>query len=436
MEIEETKFATEIITIPIAEIKSNPRQPRSLFDAAEMASLVESVKQYGILQPLMVTIADGGIYVLIAGERRLRAAREAGLEEVPAVICPEASEREMLELALIENVQRTDLNPLEKARAYQQLIDEFRLTHDDIAGRVGQHRSTVSNTLRLLKLPDGIQKSLLSGSISERQAAALLALYDLPLPLRKRAEEYNYDPSLKPSNVEEKVSHGASSDYVRDTISRMLLAFGKRLIWNPNTAFAVPPEMPSLCADCGMLIYRSGDNLCGEELCFQVRLNAYNRQRLPLPEPTPTPAPAPAPRVNVEIKHFNTAPSEPEEEDIEPDTEIPPTRPVMGYSTVTEPEPESTPIEAQDMAAPPAPAAPVTLVTAPPPAAPDWEHATLLVTITYMPADGNPDGRNVWVGLRANNSAPAIRMCREKETLLPGYLAGLLLDMETKFKET
>jgi len=423
----------ESIYIPLSEIQSNPRQPRTEFDAGEMASLVESVKHYGILQPLLVTIADGGIYVLIAGERRLRAAREAGLEEVPVVIVPEASERDQLELALIENVQRVDLNPLEKARAYQQLSDEFHLTHDDIAERVGQHRSTVTNTLRLLKLPEGFQQKLLGGLISERQATALLALYDLPQPLREKAAAYNYDPSLRPSNIQDKVLSGASSDYVRDTINRMLLAFGKNIIWGIDTAFAVPAEMPSLCSECANLIKRGPEALCGDESCYHIRLNAYNKQRLPLPETAPAAVPAPAPIQKQTLQDALSArfTEDTEVDDGDPETEIPPSEPVMEYNTVTAVEPEPEP-DAEVAA----PQPPPSLVTAPPPAAPDWEHATLLVTITYMPLDGDPDGRPVWVGLRANNSAPAIRMCREKETLLPGWLAGLLLDMETKFKES
>jgi ParB/RepB/Spo0J family partition protein len=424
----------EAIHIHITSIKSNPRQPRSIFDASEMASLVESVKQHGILQPLLVTMSDeGGIYVLIAGERRLRAAREAGLEEVPAVVLPNASEQEQLELALIENVQRADLNPLEKARAYQQLIDVFSLSHEDVAARVGQHRSTVSNTLRLLKLPDGIQKSLLGGSISERQATALLALYDLPQPLRERAEaSRSYSPELKPSIIEQKVLGGASSDYVRDTIGGMISMYSNRLLWASDVAFAVPAEMPACCVDCTNLFKRGGEDLCGDETCFNVRKNAYNHQRLPLPEPSPAavsaPAPAPLPRP-APVAPPRVQESEEPEEDTQPDAdqEQSPAVSVVEYATVTDVAAGSEPAPTESALTPP--------VAAPPVPGLDWEHSTLLITITYSPVDGSPDGRSVWVGLRANHDAPAIRMCREKETLLPGWLAGLLLDMETKFKE-
>jgi ParB/RepB/Spo0J family partition protein len=424
----------ETIYIPLTSLESNPRYPRTEFDAGEMASLVESVQKYGILQPLIVTLKDAGIYVLIAGERRLRAARTAGLDELPVVIYPDATEREQLELALIENIQRADLNPLEKARAYQQLIDVFKLSHEDVAARVGQHRSTVSNTLRLLKLPDGIQKSLLGGSISERQATALLALYDLPQPLRDRAEaSRSYSPELKPSSIEQKVLGGASSDYVRDTIGGMISMYSNRLLWASDVAFAVPAEMPACCIDCTNLFKRGGEDLCGDETCFNVRLNAYNRQRLPLPDVQtqhlafpPAPAPAPLPRP-APVAPLRVQESEEPEEDTQSDAdqEQPPVVSVVEYATVTDVGAGSEPAPTEPALTPPVAAAPAL----------DWEHSTLLITITYSPVDGSPDGRSVWIGLRANHDAPAIKMCREKETLLPGWLAGLLLDMETKFKE-
>jgi ParB/RepB/Spo0J family partition protein len=417
----------DAIYIPVSEIKSNPRQPRTEFNGSEMASLVASVKEHGILQPLMVTIQDGGIYVLIAGERRLRAAREAGLEEVPAVIVPEADDRRMLELALIENVQRADLNPLEKARAYQQLVDEFNLSHEDVAARVGQHRSTVTNTLRLLKLPESIQHALLAGSVSERSAIALLALYDLPEPLRRKAGQNILSQDLRPANIEGKVLGGASSDVVRDLINRLANSFSRNIIWPIDAVFAVPAEMPSICSECPNYIHRGGDHLCGDEDCFHVRLNAYNHQRLPFPDPAPaalpswTPVPHPRPAVT-------TPPPEPDDE--EPvETEDIPSQPVMEYNTTPETAPAAPADPVSETAAAP--------ITAPAPAAPlDWEHSTLLVTIQYLPQDGNPEGRPVSIGLRANNAMPVFRVCREKDTLLPGWLAGLLLDMETKFKES
>jgi ParB family chromosome partitioning protein len=163
-------------TILIADINRNPRQPRSHIDQEELAELSASIRENGILQPLIVTSADEpGKYTLIAGERRLLAASMAGLETVPVVV-REASEQQRLELALIENVQRTDLTPLEAAEAYRQLADDFSLSHEQISKQLGKSRVAITNTLRLLKLPEDVRHSLATGEITEGHARVLLSL--------------------------------------------------------------------------------------------------------------------------------------------------------------------------------------------------------------------------------------------------------------------
>lgn len=162
--------------IPTDQVVPNPRQPRSEMDDDSLAELAESISEHGILQPLIVSSQPGSNqYVLIAGERRLRAARLAGLAQVPAII-RQASDQERLEIALIENIQRADLTPLETADAYQQLADDFGLRHEDIAVRVGKSRESITNTLRLLKLPGEVKQALQKGLISEGHARALLGL--------------------------------------------------------------------------------------------------------------------------------------------------------------------------------------------------------------------------------------------------------------------
>ena len=176
--IPEGERPTQIGTsyIPQERIVTNPRQPRSRIDPEELAELTASIKEHGILQPLLVTYDDlSGNYTLIAGERRLLAARQAGLDHVPAIV-REASEQQRLELALIENLQRADLTPLEAADAYRQLIEDFSLSHEEVAARVGKSRAAVTNTLRLLKLPVTVQQALVDGLISEGHARSLLAL--------------------------------------------------------------------------------------------------------------------------------------------------------------------------------------------------------------------------------------------------------------------
>ena len=162
--------------IPQNRIVPNPRQPRSKIDPQELAELSASIKEHGVLQPLLVSYDNlSGNYTLIAGERRLLAARQAGLETVPAIV-REVNEQQRLELALIENLQRADLTPLEAAEAYRQLVEEYSLSHENIADRVGKSRAAVTNTLRLLKLPTRVQQALADGRISEGHARALLAL--------------------------------------------------------------------------------------------------------------------------------------------------------------------------------------------------------------------------------------------------------------------
>jgi ParB family chromosome partitioning protein len=162
--------------IPIERITPNPRQPRVRNDEVELNELTTSIREHGVLQPLLITRgAETERYILIAGERRLLAARKAGLETVPAIV-REATEQQLVELALVENVQRADLSPLEAAEAYRQLSEDFSMSHEEIANRVGKNRVTVTNTLRLLKLPPEAQQAVSDGLISEGHARALLAL--------------------------------------------------------------------------------------------------------------------------------------------------------------------------------------------------------------------------------------------------------------------
>jgi ParB family chromosome partitioning protein len=161
--------------VPVWAITPNPMQPRGGLDPEALEELANSIREHGLIQPLIVTLQGPERYQLIAGERRLQAARMAGLTTVP-VIVKEASPQQLLELALVENIQRADLNPLEEATAFRQLVDEFGLTQEQIATRVGKSRVTVTNTLRLLRLPDEVKQALTNGLIREGHARALLAL--------------------------------------------------------------------------------------------------------------------------------------------------------------------------------------------------------------------------------------------------------------------
>ncbi len=165
-----------ISTLPVQSIKPNPRQPRTVFKQDELNELADSIQENGIIQPLIVSPAENqGEYYLVAGERRLMAAKLIGLESVP-IILRDVNQLQQLELALVENVQREDLSPLETAEAYHQLAEEFSLSHDEIAKKVGKSRVSVTNTIRLLKLPEVIRGYMWDGKITEGHARALLGL--------------------------------------------------------------------------------------------------------------------------------------------------------------------------------------------------------------------------------------------------------------------
>jgi ParB family chromosome partitioning protein len=164
-----------VAQVPVDLIQRNPRQPREKFDIEELENLAASIREHGVIQPLIVSPGKGGLYTLIAGERRLQAARQAGLKTVPVVV-RHATDQQLLELALIENVQRADLNAIEEAEAYQHLAKEFKLSHETIATRVGKSRVAVTNTMRLLDASAAVKQALVDGRITEGHARALLAL--------------------------------------------------------------------------------------------------------------------------------------------------------------------------------------------------------------------------------------------------------------------
>ena len=165
------------LLLPLQKIEPNLLQPRKSFNEEELAALADSIRQHGVIQPLTVRLLDTGYYQIIAGERRWRAARMAGLREVPVVII-EADDKKAMELALIENLQRADLTPIEEARGYQQLIGEYGLTQEQVADRVSKSRPAVANAMRLLSLPDELLSMVESGKLTAGHARALLSIKD------------------------------------------------------------------------------------------------------------------------------------------------------------------------------------------------------------------------------------------------------------------
>ncbi|MEP7135930.1 MAG: ParB/RepB/Spo0J family partition protein [Chloroflexota bacterium] len=167
--------ASGVAQVAVDLIQRNPRQPREKFDINELENLAASIREHGVIQPLIVAPGKNGIYILIAGERRLQASKKAGLKTVPVVI-RNATDQQLLELAIIENVQRADLNAIEEAEAYQNMAKEFKMSHETIAQRVGKSRVAVTNTLRLLDASAAVKQALVDGRISEGHARAMLAV--------------------------------------------------------------------------------------------------------------------------------------------------------------------------------------------------------------------------------------------------------------------
>jgi ParB family chromosome partitioning protein len=207
--------------IPIASIRPNPQQPREHFDEEALAALAESIREVGVLQPVLVREADDG-FELIAGERRWRAARRVGLQTVPAIVRV-ADDASMLQQAIVENVQREQLNPLEEAAAYQQLIEDFSFTHDEVATRVGRSRVTITNTLRLLQLPPSIQRHLKDGSLRMGHARALLGTPDRAFQeqLARRAVAEDMSVRAVEEAVREREDHPAQRVAAQGTVTKL-----------------------------------------------------------------------------------------------------------------------------------------------------------------------------------------------------------------------
>src|SRR5436305_11883227 len=225
-----------VLNLGIEEIRPNRHQPRRHFDEGHIEELAASIRGKGVLLPLIVRRASDG-YVLVAGERRWRAAQKAGLREVPVMV-REVTDKESFEIALIENIQREDLNPVEEAEAYKRLIEEHGLTQEELAARVGKERSTVANSLRLLRLPDAIKEAIVAGQLSMGHARALLAISDEG-DLRKAAEKVIAEnlsvravealvQRLKSKRLPKEKREAASSAGVRQLVEKLQRRLGAR----------------------------------------------------------------------------------------------------------------------------------------------------------------------------------------------------------------
>jgi ParB family transcriptional regulator, chromosome partitioning protein len=196
-----------LVQVDPHKIVPNPRQPRTHFDADDLAELVHSVREFGVLQPVVVRDLSDGTYELIMGERRTRAAREAGLTAIPAVVRNTADEH-LLRDALLENLHRSQLNPLEEASAYQQLLEDFGITQEELATRIGRSRPQISNTIRLLKLPVPVQQRVAAGVLSAGHARAILSVDDAAAMQKLADKIVNEDLSVRAAEAAAKIAEG------------------------------------------------------------------------------------------------------------------------------------------------------------------------------------------------------------------------------------
>ena len=215
--IDNTENNTGITTVRINEVEPNTAQPRKAFDPAELEALAESINLYGVIQPITVRSIDG-MYQIVTGERRWRAARMAGLSEIPVIIIT-ADDKKAAELALVENIQRSDLNPIEEALGFAALIDEYGLTQEEAAKRIGKSRSAVTNSLRLLNLPESVRKMIENGELSSGHAKVLLGLSDTDTMEKTALQVVSRDLSVRETEKLVKMMEEAASKQKEEKVS-------------------------------------------------------------------------------------------------------------------------------------------------------------------------------------------------------------------------
>ncbi len=231
--------------IPLNEIRNDNNQPRKAFDNDKIAELTESIKTHGIIQPLILRKSDDELYVIVAGERRWRAAKMAGLKDVPAIVM-ELSEKDVLEISLIENIQRQDLNPIEEASAYKKLLSDFNLTQEDLSKRIGKSRTAITNTMRLMNLDIRVQQYIIEGIITEGHGRALLGIKDKEIQyelsqkvidenLSVRELERLVKRILEGKTAEEKETNNELNPYYKEIKNQLQSYFGTKVnISNKN----------------------------------------------------------------------------------------------------------------------------------------------------------------------------------------------------------
>lgn len=440
-----------IVNIPLDSIQPNPYQTRFV-EPESVKELADDIRANGLMQiPLGRLVKDGKLlpYMQLAnteenvdriyqeldygaviqlafGHRRFSAFRllaadpnNTNFDTMP-VSLDYLDDRAMAIKAWTENEQRREHTPIERARAIQKFTTAFGWSQAEVADQLHLSRPVISNSLRLLDLPDDIQDAMQSSQLTERQGVALLSLFSLPQKLRDAAEK-GWQAAARPNEIVRQALAGASSDFLRARVDELIDLYARVITWPVNHEFYEHGPRSIRCSDCDQHISK-GRQVCLESGCFELKNDLWQKlQRQntagavgaqglrPGSETSNPPAPAkPFQAVEDALKASRPpAPSEPE--------------------TDNDSAPESADSEnsSSPSANPPAPtpaAAPLT-----------WEQSTIAVTVTWLPADGNPAGRQVMLAIRANQGIPSMRLCRDNEIDLTGPVGEMLLDLKSKF---
>lgn len=445
-----------IAYIPLDSIKPNPYQTRFV-EPESVRELADDIRTNSLLQipigrlvrndkpvayqqisqsAVEQALIDGAFVQLAFGHRRLSAFRllaadptTAGKFDAMPVNIDDLSDRDIAIKAWNENEQRKAHTPIERARAIKKFMDAFGWTQTEIGDLLHLSRPVISNSLRLLDLPDDIQDAMQGGQLTERQGIALLSLYALPEKLRETAER-GWNASAKPSEIVKQALAGASSDYLRTEVDELISLYARVITWPVANECYENGPLSIRCSDCDQHHLSKGRHVCLVATCFDLKLRLWNKQTR-----SDTAGPVGAQGLRPEQ---NNPPSTPSPAYVQPppprqsDPEEPTESDAIGSVGAQGLRPERPAYPEQD-GTPSAPITPTPPQTPDPSADLTWDKSTIVATITWLPADGNPAGRQTMIALRANHGIPVMQLCREAEVPLDGPLADMLLDLKNKF---
>lgn len=445
-----------IVNVPLEKIYPNPYQTR-MVDGESVKELAEDILANGLMQvpagrlsemhgkpvqyqqmtqeAVQESLSNGGCVELAFGHRRWTAYRMLasdpayagrGVDSMPVRI-EQLTDIQMADQAWSENEMRRQHTPIERALAIQQRMKKFNWSQQEIADHMRISRPVISNALRLLTLPDGIQGNIQDGLLSERQAMALLSLFDLPEELRKTAED-GWNVSCKPSAVVQQAMDGESSDAIRHHVDVIIGSYARVITWPGNHEFYQPADSASIrCSDCQFFLPRNGKTHCLKTTCWEGKSAVWLKEAEPTPQPSaahPAPSGPTDEHRKIDDAFRRPAPELPDSRYTKP-TPFTPSKDIDVIDEEAQPEPEpEAPPEPNPSNPLENPLSPLT-----------WAKSTITMTITWNAEDGSPDGRLVMIAARANQAMPIMKVYRENQVLLDGPLGDVLMGLESQFQQ-